>query len=67
MRISINEDRRKEYEGAEDLLATVAAGKFAIEEPITASAEKQNQGVSVPGPRLPAKDRRWSRAKQDGI
>ena len=65
MRIKIDEDRRKEYEGAEDLLKTVAAGKFAIEEPETASSETQNQGV--PGPQVPCKRRRWDRRDQDGI
>jgi len=59
----LSEDRVRENEAAIHLCEQVAACKFAIEEPDTASTER----ISQPAPSVSGNDRTFTRTTQDGI
>lgn len=62
--VTISEDRKKEYEEARALLERVADGKFAVEEPTTASGEAQSDSL---GPSVGERDRKFTSDDEEGI
>lgn len=60
--ISIKEERKQEYRDALDLLSDVAACRFAVEEPTTATTET----LPSPRPRISTPTRRFSSGAQSG-
>lgn len=59
----LDENRVREYQDAVKLLERVADGRFAIEEPVTASTEVQG----APSPAFTDKDRAYDKTSEDGI
>lgn len=59
----LDENRKDENDKAIRLLENVAACKFAVEQPTTATTEE----ISAPSPKTTAKDREFTRESQDGI
>ncbi len=62
-RALLTEDRVKANEQAIQLLRDVAAGRFAIVQPVTATTEQ----VRAPSPRVTARTRTFDRASQEGL
>jgi phage gp36-like protein len=60
----LTEGRRNEHADALRRLQHVAAGKFAVEQPETATTETT---TPQPGPRFAADSRRFTRGHQDGL
>jgi len=64
MKSLLDEFRMKEYDNAITLFQQVAAGKFAVEEPVTADTET----IGAPSPSISdSRTRRFSQTTQDGI
>lgn len=61
--IAVTQERRDENERADRLMREVAACRFAIEEPTTASDES----ISSSGPRITPRTRTFDRDSQNGI
>ena len=63
VKLILSSDRSDEYKNALKLLERVADGRFAIEEPVTASTEV----LGSPSPSFADKDRNYTRTSEDGI